>query len=174
MNQKIGPFVLLGSLFIVLVFILGVRYGKHVEKTDKVIAYVLSITPTKTPEPTKPASYLTFLNKGCGVQFLYPEILKVDKNGTAEASLKEGSAEAVQLSCEKNNEIQKIVFSSDSKIATEEVKFKAATIKARTDQKNSSSMLYFQIRNPQNGKMVSVAILKNYFPLFASTLQYIP
>jgi len=169
MNQKKGPFVLLGVLFVLLVFIVGVKYGKQVEKADKTISFVLSITPTKPPEPTKPVSYATFLNKDCGVQFLYPNTLKVEKNASAEASLVEGKAEAVQISCAKNNPIQAILLSPDTKLATQEAKLKSQTIKTRTD---ASHILYFQIKNPLNGKQVYVAIDSHFYPLLESTLEF--
>jgi hypothetical protein len=37
-----------------LIFILGIRYGQRVEKNNKVVDYILSITPypTYTPYPT--------------------------------------------------------------------------------------------------------------------------
>jgi hypothetical protein len=168
MNQKKGPFVLLGVLFVLLVFIVGVKYGKQVEKADKTISFVLSITPTRPPEPTKPIGYSTFLNKGCGVQFLYPDTLKVEKNASAEASLVEGKAEAVQISCAKENPIQAMLLSPDTKLATQEAKLKTQTIKTRTQ----TGTVYFQIKNPQNGKQVYVAIDSHFYPLFESTLQF--
>lgn len=41
-------------LILMLTFILGFRYGQYVEKNNKVIDYILSITPypTYTPYPT--------------------------------------------------------------------------------------------------------------------------
>lgn len=43
-------------LVFVLIFILGVRYGQKVEKNNKVVDYILSITPypTYTPYPLTP------------------------------------------------------------------------------------------------------------------------
>lgn len=50
---KTKPYLFLFFLAIILVFILGVRYGQRVEKNNKVVDYILSITPfpTYTPYP---------------------------------------------------------------------------------------------------------------------------
>lgn len=52
--MKKTSYVFLFFLFVVLIFILGVRYGQKVEKNNKVVDYILSITPypTYTPYPT--------------------------------------------------------------------------------------------------------------------------
>lgn len=54
--MKITSYIFLFSLFIVLIFILGVRYGQKVEKNNKVVDYILKISPypTYTPYPTIP------------------------------------------------------------------------------------------------------------------------
>jgi len=48
------PYIFLSFLFLILVFLIGFRSGQKVEKTNKVIDYILSITPypTYTPYPT--------------------------------------------------------------------------------------------------------------------------
>lgn len=44
-------------LVFILIFILGVRYGQRVEKNNKVVDYLLKITPypTYTPYPASPS-----------------------------------------------------------------------------------------------------------------------
>jgi hypothetical protein len=172
MNKKLGPYFLLGFLFVILVFIVGVKYGKRVESTNKVIDFALSIPPTKPPTPTVPISFKTLTNKGCGVQFLYPETLKVATNSTEEAALKDGAAAVVQINCRKTNDLEAMV--TGNKLATEEIKLKSQTLKARTDPEDSSHKLYFQIKNASNRKQIYVGIDKNVYPLFESTLQYLP
>ncbi len=80
MRSRFGPYFLLTILAVLLFFILGVRYGQRVEKENKKINYILSLTPTKSPTPTKeaspsaiPSGFKKFLDKECGVEFLYPE-----------------------------------------------------------------------------------------------------
>lgn len=52
--MKKTSYIFLFLLFFILIFILGVRYGQKVEKNNKVVDYILSITPypTYTPYPT--------------------------------------------------------------------------------------------------------------------------
>lgn len=54
--MKMKSYVFLFVMIFILIFILGVRYGQKVEKNNKVVDYVLSITPypTYTPYPTLP------------------------------------------------------------------------------------------------------------------------
>lgn len=173
MNRKVGPFILLGVLFIILVFIVGLRYGKRVANTDAVVSVVLSITPTPTTEvKTEPLIFLTFIHEGCDIQFLYPDTIKTGKEASDSATLTQDNTEAVSISCAKLNDIQKMI--TDPKLATEEVKLNTQTIKARTNPDDPSQKLYFQVRNPKNGRQVFIVINKNLYPLFASTLQYLP
>lgn len=52
--MKKTSYVFLLFLIVILIFILGIRYGQKVEKNNKVVDYILSITPypTYTPYPT--------------------------------------------------------------------------------------------------------------------------
>ena len=170
MNKKLGPFILLGSLVFLLIFIFGVRYGKKVEKTNEAVNFMLSLPPTKAPTPTKPINFKTFKHEGCGVQFLYPEMLRVDKNASDQASLRDESSEAIVLTCNKVNSIHTQLL--ENKLATEEIKLKNQAIKARTDRNDPNKKLLFEVRNPINGKQIAVSINKNLFPLFENTLQY--
>lgn len=58
--MKINSYIFLFVLFVVLIFILGVRYGQSIEKNNKVVDYILKITPYPTytpyPLPTKIAT----------------------------------------------------------------------------------------------------------------------
>ena len=58
--MKIKPYLFLFFLVVILVFILGVRYGQRVERNNKVVDYILKITPYPTypssPLPSKAAS----------------------------------------------------------------------------------------------------------------------
>lgn len=73
MSRKIIPYLFITFLLIVLVFILGVRYGQRVEKTNKTITYLISLTPSPQPTagPLVSPEFIKQVNKECGVQFLY-------------------------------------------------------------------------------------------------------
>ncbi len=89
--MKIKSYLLLFVLIVILFFILGVRYGQKVEKTNKAINYFLSITPSPTipitPTPYKYATYegkLKRINK-----IIYPSFLKLKENSTTSAVILE-------------------------------------------------------------------------------------
>ncbi len=95
--MKSKSYLLLFFLALILVFILGVRYGQKVERTNKVINYVLSITPTTpisfTPNeavgevgPT-PLTYATSESKIWKIKFTYPSYLKVKEDASRSAVL---------------------------------------------------------------------------------------
>jgi len=60
-------------LLLILFFILGVRYGQKVEKTNKVIDFLLSITPAKKPIPSPtPLIFEEYKSRRWGLKFKYP------------------------------------------------------------------------------------------------------
>lgn len=82
--MKLKSYLLLFVLVLILTFILGVRYGQKVEKTNKVINYVLSITPTNVPTPT-PIKYATSESKIWKLKYTYPSFLKIKEDPTKSA-----------------------------------------------------------------------------------------
>lgn len=85
MNNK--SYLLLILLIIVLAFILGFRSGQKVEKTNKVVNYILSITPTKIPLTPTPISYKEYKSKKWGLKFIYPAGLEVKESASMPAVL---------------------------------------------------------------------------------------
>jgi len=73
------PYLFLFFLVGVLVFILGVRYGQRIEKNNKVVDYLLKITPTKIPPTPTPIKYLKYKN------ITYPAGLEIVVDTTSSA-----------------------------------------------------------------------------------------
>jgi ABC-type Fe3+-siderophore transport system permease subunit len=75
--------VLIVILLLILFFILGVRYGQKVEKANKVIDFILSITPTpkptNTPTPT-PLIFEDYKSKRWGLRFKYPKNFEIKES----------------------------------------------------------------------------------------------
>lgn len=166
-----GPFLLISGLLILLFFVFGVRLGARVEKANKTINYVLSLTP-KPPSPTptpKPLKFVSYQNKYCGLKFLYPENFKIEDLSSAGARLKNQNQNVLDLSCQKTQkDLQEMV--SDQKISTNEAVFKNKKIKLWENKANAK--FYFTLYNTLNGKTIVVIIDKNLYPLFESTLQF--
>ncbi len=99
-----APLLLLFALTLALIFIVGVRYGQHVEKTNKQNAYTVSLTPQ--PLPTAKIAGLTFKtfnHKPCGVQFIYPDSLTKKTESTTSARFVENEMLKLAVSCDKTN-----------------------------------------------------------------------
>jgi len=84
---KIKSYVFLFVITLILIFILGVRYGQKVEKNNKIVDYLLSITPTPKPPIPTPIKYIHYKSKKWGIKFTYPAGLEVKEDATAPAIL---------------------------------------------------------------------------------------
>jgi len=101
MDKKLGPYVFIVILVIILTFIFGIRYGQRVEKDNKKVDSFLSQPPT-LPTPTGvPLEFKTYTNKDCGISFLYPAFFKVDKEGSFAARLKNNKTFII-FDCHRN------------------------------------------------------------------------
>ena len=148
-KNKTGPFILITILIIVLFFILGVRYGQKVEQSNKVINYLLSITPTRIPPTQQLLEFVTYKNTKCGIEFLYPSSLKLDRQGTWSAQFSDNKKKVLAFDCVEKKQLLDSLGAE--KIASREVVFK----------------------NPINGKNIYVLIKSNFLPLFESSIQYL-
>ncbi len=168
-GQKALPYIFLLILLIVIIFIIGVKYGKTVEHVNKNVDFLLSITPTKviTPSPVS-TKYLTYSNEACGIEFLYPSSLVLGGESSKSAILKQESTTMFQFSCEKNNLIMKTL--QDPKSATHELTLKNRTISG----KKQGSTVSFQTHNPYTGTVVYISVNQDFFPLLDSSLQFVP
>lgn len=85
--MKLRSYLFISFLIVVLFFILGVRYGQKVEKNNKVINYLLSITSTQKPPTPTPVKYQDYKSKRWGLKFTYPAGLEIKEDATAPAIL---------------------------------------------------------------------------------------
>lgn len=98
--MKLKSYLLLFVLIVILFFILGVRYGQKVEKTNKTINYILSITPKITFTPNEvpttsrnevgptPIKYATYESKLKKInKIIYPTNWKIKENATQSSIL---------------------------------------------------------------------------------------
>ena len=87
MSKKSGPYILLITLLLVLVLILGIRYGQNVEKTNKKIDCILSITPTRPPPSPTPITYQDYKSKKSGIKYTFPTNLSIKEATNSSAVL---------------------------------------------------------------------------------------
>ncbi len=144
MNVKRGPIIFILVLIIVLVFILGLRYGQRVEKTNKAIDYLLSLPPTKPPQPTQiPLEFKEYMHKNCGVKFLYPTSATIEKESSTSALFNQGSVQSIKLTCDLK-----------SALATTE----------------AGLLRRF---NPRNGKTITIVVSPLLQPLIEKSLEFL-
>lgn len=134
-------------LAIVLFFILGVRYGQNIEKANKVISFVLSITPTQKPTPV-PIAFVEYKHATCGAQFLYPNTLAKENETSTSARFVDGKQLALAFDCKKGSNIFSALATPQT--ATEEVP------------------------NPRNGKTIYFVVEKSLLPLLQKSLELVP
>ena len=85
--MKLKSYILIIVLIVVLVFILGVRYGQSIEKNNKIVDKLLSVTPTSSPIPTPTITYKEYKSKKYGVKISYPAFLEIKESATTGAIL---------------------------------------------------------------------------------------
>lgn len=78
--MKKTSYVFIFFLILILIFIIGVRYGQKVEKNNKVVDYILSITPTPKPPTPTPVKYTEFKSKKWGLKYTYPSNLEIKES----------------------------------------------------------------------------------------------
>ncbi|KKQ23527.1 MAG: hypothetical protein US40_C0013G0012 [Candidatus Roizmanbacteria bacterium GW2011_GWC2_37_13] len=81
--MKKTPYIFITVLIVILFSLVGFRFGQNVEKTNEVINYFLSITPTKKPPTPTPIKYSEFKSKKWGLKFIYPDNLSIKESTNA-------------------------------------------------------------------------------------------
>ncbi len=173
MNRRMLPYLFLIALIVILVFILGVRYGSGVSVKNQVVQFVLSLTPTPNQPTALPTlTFMNFENKHCGLRFTYPSFLLIEKESTTSASFAQNSTRALSILCDKKT--LQLDPSENERFATQEVTLKNQKITSRVEKGEKGEFFHFQIKNPRNGKVISVTVEKNLFPLFEKTVEFLP
>lgn len=163
---KKGPYILILSLVIILIFIFGFQYGKHVESTNKSLNYILSITPTskKLNVDTKNSivAYKKYINSQCGISFVYPITIHISDQASPEAKADLKDKNIILVNCQSD---------------LPEVK--GSSSEAKLDNKNAikytetnSSYIYYYIHNVNN-KRISIKIPKDLDSLIVQTFKFI-
>lgn len=171
MQNKKGPLFLILTLLIILFFILGVKLGQKVEKTNKTISYVLSLTPSPRPTQIKveeTVKYLNYENKKCGLKFLYPSNLIVKEASTAAEFKNSRGERSMSTNCQSNIKLEK-----ETDVSTGEAYFNNKKIIVNKKNTGTYTLLIFEIKNPKTLKSIRVEIRDDLYPLFERTLQFL-
>lgn len=169
MQKRIGPWLLLTTLIVVLVFIGGVRYGQRVEKTNEQVEATLSVTPTKTPEKAD-LKFSTYSNKRCGLEFLYPAHLQVRQLASTSAQFTAGGSTVISFSCGRTDPFEKML--TGSKTATQEIIFQDKPVITTVQEEKSIRKFFLTIQNPVTNQFNYFILQENLYPLFEKSLEF--
>lgn len=191
MSKKNVPYIFLLLLIVVLIFLGGVKYGKKVEETNRVIKYILSITPTQTPtKPTAiPNGFKMFTDDRCGIEFLIPDNLstRFDISGMLPIEWINASKKTeITYWCETYGDIPEgglitVIPTYTPKVAFE--KFYDIPLTATDSMMlNSKKVTYYKSTiesgliaikfiHPISGKFIGISVSKRLYPLLKQTLQ---
>jgi hypothetical protein len=170
MNQRVVPYVFLAVLAVIGALIGGVRYGQHIEQTNRNTSMALSITPPK-PSPTPSSiSYLKYTDEVCGIEFIYPNTIATGGEHAFSAStyLHQGNRPVLMAQCDNSTLEPQDVKST----ASREAMLKTQKI-VRVEYGNGQEY-YFSLIHPQTKKKIYFMVDKNLYPLFEGSLQFIP
>jgi len=158
------PYLFLIFLTVLLFFILGFRYGQKVENTNKINQLLASIPPSPSLQPTTPPlAFKTYKNTACGVSFLYPTSLFLEKESTTGAMFFEKKAVVLSLDCSKKENMDTLSATNPAKL-----KFQNQTILAREE----GGRYVFDLKNPITYKTTAFSIDKSFFPLLEKSLEF--
>lgn len=162
--MKLKSWLFLFVLIIIIVFILGVRYGQKVEQTNKVINYLVSLPPTKPPPTAFPINFKTYQNKVCGIRFLIPSTINIEDQSSDSAKFNENGEKIFQFNCQKGVKLEE-----EEKTATPSVTFRNKKVFGKKDNNKA----VFIINNPANGKKIYINTRLSFFPLLEKSLEFI-
>jgi hypothetical protein len=164
--KKLFPFLFLSFLIIIIFFIAGVRYGKHIERLNT----TFSETPQPSSDATKPeektepiTSFLLYQNTTCEVEFLYPDILTLNES-SASATFTEKNQRKIELDCSPT--------ASPSGTETKTILFQTEPIEATLIGEEPNVNYSFTITHPENEKDITITVHPAYLTLLGRTLQY--
>jgi hypothetical protein len=175
MKRKL-PLLFIVVLLILGAFMAGNRYGQEVEKANKILGVLLSITPSPSIVPTEigaqDVSYQEVTLKECGISFLVPEIYTGDL-ASDEAVLKTSDrTTGIEVSCNPRSSIASIM--TDEQDATTEVQLNEKEVTASVGaflSAEDTKFYAFVIESESQNNSVRVIINERLLPLFIRTLK---
>ena len=173
MKRNRAPYIFLLFLVLILVFVGGLRYGQSVEKTNKVVDFILSITPSPTVSPVRPSpvSFRQYNMKGCNISFLYPTSLTVGRSTSDSGQLMDANDPAILFSCAPGA----TTFSelNGKQTSPSAISYKDHNVTATHYNVGSSGMRVFSLPNTINPtKKLLFAVSDNLLPLIVNTIQF--
>lgn len=164
-------FLLFFLLSVITTFLIGLKWGRFIEKADK--TYIPNASPspilTRPTSPTQsPVSFANFIQNDCGISFLYPKGFQREDISSLEAVMKNGMQKIV-VSCEEKtvSSFEKS-FSLQKPIGTQKVDGQNVNI-----FEGPGNEKQFIIQNYLNGKFALVKTTPELLHLIIKTLEFL-
>lgn len=176
--KKILPYLFIIFLLLIITFLAGLRYGKHVQSIDNQIEINKKSTITITDNHISPEkketkkthiSFLLYQNTECPIEFMYPDILNVEESSQSAVFKNTENTNHIKINC---REIQEESHKEEN-TSTKNILFQGKEIPIKIKkQNNTETYYYFTLQHPQNNKNIDIGILSEYLSLFERTLTY--
>lgn len=154
----------------------GNRYGQEVEKANKILDVLLSITPSPSLMPTEPAaeqiSYQEIVLEECNLSFLVPEMYAGDLSSDEAVLKTSDSKTGAEITCNPRSPVATIL--TDEVGATAEVTLDQEEIVASVGaflSSEDSTFYAFTVEQESQNKSVRVIISEELLPLFVRSLK---
>jgi|GEM_PF-6656860 len=170
--MKRGPILLILILFTILIFILGVQYGKSVHIADEVFSLLLSSTPT----PAHPAqtqediSYKTYTDDVCNISFLYPSTLALKNASSAASLVSTDNMDQIVVQCDKRDDQ---LLEPRNNVATRSVQLQQFSVIGKEIQTSDGIQIQFSRKHPYNNRLITITVNENLLPLLEKTLEFV-
>lgn len=171
-KTKVIPYLFLGILLLILAFLGGTKYGKDLERTNKVIDILISITPPVTIEPTQQVErgFKKYENNTCGISFAYPSDLSIEEESSSSARFLSADNQTIEISCEPDYTLPD-AFLQEEKIATTSLEIDTDTVIASVSAIKGDETYSFALRNATKRIDIDILISTTLYPLFEQSVE---
>ena len=170
-RKKIAPILFLISLFSIVIFVIGVSYGRTIAKIDIETISRISITPTPmvsvSDTPNQAAYQAENEFKDCSVGFLYPFSYKTVKIATISGEIFSSKNRTISIIC--NTTLVNEILTQESATSSGKILINKGTINRfklkeriwlEVKKNNSKSSTLISI-SPEIDKLVTRTLIVN-------------
>lgn len=176
--RRLIPYLFLGVLLIIAVFFGGIYYGRNVERANKVIEHIISLTPTAAPEQPTPTMVLTpdltiAAIPSCNLSMLVPTTISVEESSRS-AQLNRNNKRLGTISCDPDRSVFQLTGTDPdaSPVATQSVTLRQldTTVTAST----AAEVTYLSFTHPDpvdtNAARIELLVSQDILSLLSQTI----
>lgn len=171
--HKKGPYILLFSLCFIFILIVGIQYGKYIERQNNNRKNQIDQKDQDMPKEPSQSSYVRYENNNCGFAMVIPDNLNKKTESSTEASFESDKEDAhLDFSCDPKSFSPSIKKNATSSLSLNNKDFSpySHTI---TRQGKSLIITDFILTHPQKSIRIHFAVDKSLIPLFQSSFHFL-